>query len=117
MGGDVIPQIYRRIINNLSFRNYYCRKHRPKAENISSGVFIIKHDYRYQILSIPFSLLDNDSGDNFSLSLSADEEKQYLIEHNDSPFDDQIRRIDSDSLVVDDIKKIVFVPQVFLVEA
>lgn len=117
MGGDVIPQIYRRIINNLSFRNYYCRKHRPKAENISSGVFIIKHDYRYQILSIPFSLLDNDSGDNFSLSLSADEEKQYLIEHNDSPFDDQIRRIDSDSLVVDDIKKIVFVPQVILVEA
>lgn len=56
------------------------------AAGLKGGNIISKkNEDRYQILSIPFKLI-NDS--DFDLHMSEEEKAPYLIDHDDSLFDD-----------------------------
>ena len=75
---------------------------------------IINTNVRYQILSF---ILSDITKNNFELTLNSKEEEKFLIAHDDSLFDDQLRRICN--IDVSDIKTKtdIKISQVILVEA
>lgn len=62
-------------------------------------------------------MLDDESGAEFNLAMSIEEEREHLITLDDSLFLDQIGRIDGDLFKADKTHMTIRVPQVILVEA